>query len=515
MKRISRISLAAAVVSVLFTGILLMAADHDSLLRQAFDAGVRFTSVVEFPGLVSQQNNLCNPNCPTPAPDPVTGQLNFGLDSAGTQIAITPLAEFQGQSVSVGAPDIVANGRACVTCHRPDIRDASGHLVEALQLGLPRALPLSNAIPLSDPLFTGHAADDNNHPDGFNNLNNHALFAMKPGRFNPLISIDSPFRQLEVWRRSNRLLNTAFGVGMLHDNRGRDIQEVSRGAIFAHTQSGDIRFDDLLRSPNPNYPNGPPDFEQRSRNIAAFVETVLIDPPQLKAFLNPADPVLNPACSSSHGASCTPADCIRLTGTASCDLYTVMVADPFFTVSVTTPSQASGRDIFKQQCMSCHNTPNVFSNIDHVPGNPLSFPPRPGRTYDIGVAQRNKFNLDFRTYTCPPGLRPCTDAQKELIRVVLPLAKEDGTVANVPVIVDPGVAGGTGRYEDLYRFKVPQLRRVSQTGPYFHDNSAATLEEVLDFLTSDAYANSADGKQHPIQLTPQQRLDLLAFLRNL
>ncbi len=127
MKRISRISLAAAVVSVLFTGILLMAADHDSLLRQAFDAGVRFTSVVEFPGLVSQQNNLCNPNCPTPAPDPVTGQLNFGLDSAGKQIAITPLAEFQGQSVSVGAPDIEANGRACVTCHRPDIRDASGN----------------------------------------------------------------------------------------------------------------------------------------------------------------------------------------------------------------------------------------------------------------------------------------------------------------------------------------------------------------------------------------------------
>ena len=143
---------------------------------------------------------------------------------------------------------------------------------------------------MSDPIFTGHQADDNNHPDGFFNLNNHALIAIKPGRFDPLISIDAPFRQLQVWRRSNRCVNTGLGIGMLHDNRGRDIQEVARGAIFSHTQNGDIRFDDLLRSPNPNTPNGPPNFEERPRNIAAFIETAIIDPPQLKAFLNPSDP---------------------------------------------------------------------------------------------------------------------------------------------------------------------------------------------------------------------------------
>ena len=492
---------------LLSTAMLLSAAD-ESLLRQIFDAGVRYTRTVEFPGLVSQQHNPS-----IPAADAVTGRRNFGLSADGLKIDIGPLALFQGQSVSVGAPNIVSNGRACVTCHRPDVRNASGKVIEELQLGIPRTLPLSNAIPLSDPIFTGHTADDNNHPDGFSNLNNHALIAIKPGRFDPLVSIDSPFRQLQVWRKSNRLLNTAFGIGMLHDNRGRDIQEVARGAIFSHTQSGDVRFDDLLRSPNPKAPNGPPNFEERPRNIAAFIETALIDPPQLKAFLNPADPAMNPMCSNASGTSCTPADCLRLTGTASCDLYTVLVKDPFFTVAVKTEAQGRGRDIFAQQCMSCHNTPNVFSNVEHVPGNPLSFPPRPGHAFDIGVAQHNKFNLDFRTYTCPPNLRPCTEGQKQLIRVVLPLAKEDGTLANVPVWVDPGVSGGTGRYEDLYRFKVPQLRRISKTGPYFHDNMAATLDEVLDFLLSDAYANSGDGKQHPIRLNGQQRLDLLEFLK--
>ena len=73
-------------------------------------------------------------------------------------------------------------------------------------------------------------------------------------------------------------------------------------------------------------------------------------------------------------------------------------------------------------------------------------------------------------------------------------------------------ASATGRYEDLFRFKVPQLRRVKQLGPYFHDNSAATLAAVLDHFESDHYKRSADGRNNPIQLNPWQRADLLEFL---
>jgi Cytochrome c len=486
--------------------------DRDSFLRDVFDRGIRFTRVVEFPGLVSQQHNACDPHCPIPPPDAATGRRNFGF-TADQRGFDNSLALFQGQSQSVGAPNIVANGRTCAICHRPDTRDGAGNVVDEINLGLPHTLPLSKVIPLSDPLFTGHLADDGGHPDGFANLDNHALIAIKPGRFNPLIPDDSPFRQVQVWRRSNRFVNTGLEIGMLHDNRGRDIQETARGAIFSHTQNGDVRFDDLLRSVNPRYPAGPPNFEERLRNISAFIETTTIDPPQLKAFLNPRDPGLNPACSNAPGAPCRPADCQRLTGSSSCDLYTVLVKDPFFTVPVQTPAQARGREVFKQSCMACHNTPNIFANIEHVPGNPLSFAPRPGHTFDIGTAQRNLFNLDFRTYTCLPGVNPCTEEQKQLVRIALPLAKEDGTLVNVPVVVDPGTASGTGRFEDLYRFKVPQLRKVSKLGPYFHDNSAATLEEVLDYLTSDSYRDSADGRKYPIELTRQQRRDLLEFLR--
>ncbi len=409
---------------------------------------------------------------------------------------------------------IISNGRTCTTCHRPDRRDSTGALIEELQLGLPHASPLTDTIPLTDKLFTGRQADDGNHPQAFDNLNLRGLVAIKPGRFNPLRSYTDPFRQVLVWRKVPRFVNTGLAIGFLNDGRMREIQETTRGAIFSHTQNFDERFDDLLRAPNPFFPNGPPDFEERPRNIAAFIETTTIDPPELKAYLNPNDPALNPACSSAAGSKCTPQDCLRAVGVPACDLYTVLVNDPLFTVPVRTQAQRRGGQIFRAQCMVCHSTPNVFSNIEHVPGNPLSFPPRIGHSYDIGVAQRNKHNLDFRAFECTtppvPGIQ-C--AQKQLITVTLPLARQDGQTMNFPVTVDPGAAVATGRYEDLYRFKVPQLRRISKLGPYFHDNSAATLDEVLDYFLSNDYRKSADGKNHPIRLNPQERQDLLEFLK--
>jgi len=37
----------------------------------------------------------------------------------------------------------------------------------------------------------------------------------------------------------------------------------------------------------------------------------------------------------------------------------------------------------------------------------------------------------------------------------------------------------TGREEDAYRFKVPSLRNIALTGPYFHDGAVESLEEAI------------------------------------
>lgn len=45
-----------------------------------------------------------------------------------------------------------------------------------------------------------------------------------------------------------------------------------------------------------------------------------------------------------------------------------------------------------------------------------------------------------------------------------------------------GVAGLTGKDADRMRFKVPTLRNVEMTYPYFHDGEAATLEKAVDIM---------------------------------
>jgi cytochrome c peroxidase len=78
------------------------------------------------------------------------------------------------------------------------------------------------------------------------------------------------------------------------------------------------------------------------------------------------------------------------------------------------------------------------------------------------------------------------------------------------------------------RFRVPSLRNVELTAPYMHDGSIPTLEAVLDHYAAGGRRitdgpNAGDGSTSPLKsdlvrgftLTPQEREDLLAFLRSL
>ena len=65
--------------------------------------------------------------------------------------------------------------------------------------------------------------------------------------------------------------------------------------------------------------------------------------------------------------------------------------------------------------------------------------------------------------------------------------------------------------EDVFsggKFKVPSLRVVSGTAPYFHDGRFATLEETVRFMWE--YVQKAGTTE---KLTEKDMLDLMAFLR--
>ncbi len=71
---------------------------------------------------------------------------------------------------------------------------------------------------------------------------------------------------------------------------------------------------------------------------------------------------------------------------------------------------------------------------------------------------------------------------------------------------DVGREGVTGDPADRHVFKVPSLRNVAKTGPYFHDGSIATLEEVVKIM---------GYHQVGLQLEATQIADLVAFLGSL
>lgn len=69
---------------------------------------------------------------------------------------------------------------------------------------------------------------------------------------------------------------------------------------------------------------------------------------------------------------------------------------------------------------------------------------------------------------------------------------------------------------DWGAFKTPTLRNVAETGPYFHDGRAATLEEVVEFYDQGGRPNqNLDEKMRPIGLTAEEKADLVAFLKAL
>ncbi len=94
--------------------------------------------------------------------------------------------------------------------------------------------------------------------------------------------------------------------------------------------------------------------------------------------------------------------------------------------------------------------------------------------------------------------------------------------------------GGEGLFEftqnprDKGKFRVPSLRNIALTGPYMHDGSMVTLEQVIDHYAAGGRTIlegplAGDGSQNPnksvlvkgFAITPEEKADLVAFLESL
>ncbi len=82
-----------------------------------------------------------------------------------------------------------------------------------------------------------------------------------------------------------------------------------------------------------------------------------------------------------------------------------------------------------------------------------------------------------------------------------------------------GRGGFTGREEDMFRFRVPQLYNLGYSGPYFHGSSKKTLNAVVEYFNAGVPENprvptsQISSYFHPLHLTKEEISDLETFIR--
>lgn len=100
-------------------------------------------------------------------------------------------------------------------------------------------------------------------------------------------------------------------------------------------------------------------------------------------------------------------------------------------------------------------------------------------------------------------------------------AKQEGKDIDKAVLGDQEISE-LGRFvvtlrpSDIGAFKTPTLRNIAVTAPYMHDGSIQTLEEVIELYNKGGEDNPfLDSGIRPLNLTDQEKVDLLAFMKSL
>jgi cytochrome c peroxidase len=141
------------------------------------------------------------------------------------------------------------------------------------------------------------------------------------------------------------------------------------------------------------------------------------------------------------------------------------------------------------------------------------------------------FNLNFATFATFPfltdgnyrntGVAANYSGFQGLARRAI-AASRDQTGKSVTELATHERAGELGRFIfsgntlDIGAFRTPSLRNVELTAPYFHDGSAAALEDVVKFYVKGGNENlNRDWQLEPVALTDSEQRDLVEFLKAL
>jgi cytochrome c peroxidase len=383
------------------------------------------------------------------------------------------------------------NGRSCADCHMPadqfQLSPASAEarfqkLQERLRWNRRAEDPLFQPIDADDFRLNGASARD------FRNLRENGLvrveFSLPPNLrlVDPATNLPSVETSVDVWRMvpsvNDVKLNGDDGQnpwardpnrsgGYQLDGRFADLQEQALAALLSHAQ---------VQKPPPH---------RMLDDLAAFQRTL---------FTNHRVRALSAAIDA---------------GTAP-----LPDADP-----PLSRLEQAGKAVFARACAHCHGGP----------GQSTTQLPVVVRYHDIATQCPRPVDpvspARFNFKPCPERLA----RNARTYEITLP----NGTTTR-RVSSDPGRAlltgfvGGPPPTDDWNKLDVNGLRGIRGTAPYFHNNSADTLEEVIDHYVEffeRVRALAAPGVVPPIASTdginfdrqprPEEEEALLAYLKKL
>ena len=381
------------------------------------------------------------------------------------------------------------NGRSCADCHMPSDQfqlspasaEARFQLLQIRRRWNPKA---------DDPLFRPIDADDfrlnGSRATDFRNLRENGLvrieFSLPPNvrLIDPATNLPSAETSVDVWRMvptvNDVKLTGADGSnpwardpnrsgGYQLDARFADLQEQALGALLSHAQVEEA----------------PP--QRMLDDLAAFQRTL---------FTNNRVRALSAAIDA---------------GTTLPDV------DP-----PLSGLEQAGKAVFTRACAQCHGGPGQSTTQAPVVRyhDIVTQCPRP-----VDTVSPPRFNFK----PCPERLARNTRTYE----ITLPSGTTMRRVSSDPGrALLTGVVSGPPPFEDWNKLDVNGLRGIRGTAPYFHNNSAETLEEVvlhyIEFYKR-VRALAAPGVVPPVASTDGITFDrqpqpgeieaLLAYLRKL
>jgi cytochrome c peroxidase len=293
-----------------------------------------------------------------------------------------------------------------------------------------------------------------------------------------IISVSDPYQCPEttastpaLYRRPLPSTNLKFLNGIMWDGREPDLPSQALAAVQLHTQPANMPTDAMLQQIV---------SLETSLFTAQLDDTLAGDLSSQGANGGPVFLSTQPfTLGINSGAGFDPnafnlySNWANASGTSAAAQQSIARGEVLFNSfpiqisGVAGFNDIEGQTVVMGTCSSCHNAPNVGSGSDPA----LAM-------MNIGTSSPS---IDLPSYVvlCNDGTQLAT--------------------------TDPGRALVTGKCADIGKFKTPGMRGLAARAPYFHNGSAATLLDVVNFY----------NQRFNMLLTDAEKADLVAFMNAL